>query len=97
MRSEAFEDTKHLTASDFTDGIANTIMLVEAADAVEWTKPDELAYDAKKPLPKFGSNPDTKGFHVGFVDGRVIFLPLDTPEAKLRAMITRNGGEKIEK
>ncbi len=33
----------------------HTIMIVEAAEAVLWTKPDELVYDPKKPLPKLGA------------------------------------------
>lgn len=92
----AWEEGKRFKMVDFTDGTSSTIMLVEAADDDEWTKPEELAYSAKNPLPKLGGSPFEKGFHVGFADGHVKFLPLDTPESKLRAMITRNGGEKIE-
>src|SRR5262245_41268665 len=35
-----------------TDGTSNTVMAAEAAEPVIWTKPDELEYDPKKPLPK---------------------------------------------
>lgn len=40
-------------------------------------------------------NGHRSGFHVAFGDGSVRFLPMDTPEATLRAMITRNGGEQL--
>jgi hypothetical protein len=29
-------------------------MVVEAAEAVPWTKPADLPYDPKQPLPKLG-------------------------------------------
>jgi hypothetical protein len=33
---------------DITDGTSNTCMVVEAAEAVEWSKPNDLEYDPKK-------------------------------------------------
>src|SRR5262249_27686727 len=36
------------------DGTSNTLGVVEAGEAVPWTKPDELPYDPKAPLPKLG-------------------------------------------
>src|SRR5262249_49187178 len=39
---------------DITDGLSNTIMIVEAADPVLWIRPDELPFDTKKPLPSLG-------------------------------------------
>ena len=41
--------------TDFDDGAANTITVVEAAEAVPWTKPDDLVYDPAAPLPPLGS------------------------------------------
>jgi hypothetical protein len=35
-------------------GTSNTILIVEAAEAVPWTKPADLVYDDGGPLPKFG-------------------------------------------
>lgn len=40
--------------TDVTDGTANTLMIVEADEAVPWYKPDVLAYDGKLPLPQLG-------------------------------------------
>ena len=76
------------------DGTSNTIGLVEAGEPVPWTKPDELVYDAKKPLPKLGGL-FKDGFNAGMMDGSVQFIPRNVPESALRALITANGGEVI--
>src|SRR5260370_17458575 len=39
---------------DFLDGTSNTIGIVEAPEPVPWSKPADLPYDDKKPLPKVG-------------------------------------------
>ena len=41
------------TIAQITDGTSNTILAVEAEEGVPWAKPDDFAYDAKKPLPTF--------------------------------------------
>lgn len=89
----AFEYGKGVSILEFTDGIANTILVVEVAEPVDWSKVDELAYDPKKPLPKLGIF--AGGFHAAMGDGIIRWIPADTDEKLIRAMITRNGGEKI--
>jgi len=37
-----------------SDGSSNTFMVVEAAEAVPWAKPDDLPYDGRMALPKLG-------------------------------------------
>jgi prepilin-type processing-associated H-X9-DG protein len=78
----------------FTDGTSNTLLVVQTAESVPWTKPDDPEYDARKPLPKLGT------FYQGacnaaFADGSVRILRADMPEETLRALITRGGGEII--
>ncbi len=80
--------------ADITDGIRNTILIVEAADPVPWMKPADLTYAPKKPLPKLGGI-SKEGFQAAFADGSVRLLPRSTKEEILRAYITRNGGEII--
>jgi hypothetical protein len=76
------------------DGTSNTIAVVEAGEPVPWTRPGELVYDAQKPLPKLGGLfPD--GFHVGLMDGAVLFFRNEIGERSLRAYITADGGEVI--
>lgn len=81
--------------ASFTDGTSNTILIVEAADAVPWTKPVDLTYDPKKPLPKFGGL-FKDGFHAVFADGFVRFIGKDADKDTLRAAITAAGGEVID-
>src|SRR5262249_5499853 len=53
----AFFDGKQGTKIvDITDGASNTIMVVEAAKAVPWSKPEDIPFDAGKPLPKLGGH-----------------------------------------
>jgi len=77
-----------------TDGTSNTLLVVEAADPVIWTKPEELAYDADKPTPKVGGIFEA-GFNGVMCDGSVRFLPKTIDDKLLRALITINGGEAV--
>jgi hypothetical protein len=90
-----FEGTKGLQIKDFTDGTSNTLMIVEAAVSVPWTKPHDLPYDPNKPLPKMGGH-RSGVFAAAFCDGSVRFLPEGIKESVLRALITRNGGEVVD-
>ena len=78
------------------DGTPNTILIVEAGDPVEWTKPDDLDASPDKPFPRlsgvFGRNGK---FLAVMCDTRVRSFPVDMDEAKLRALITHSGGETV--
>jgi Protein of unknown function (DUF1559) len=82
--------------TDVTDGLSNTLMIVEAEEAVPWYKPDVLAYDGKLPLPPLGANGADK-FLAVMGDGSIkVFRPSKLGEKTLRALITINGGEVFE-
>jgi hypothetical protein len=97
-----------LTWGDFPDGLANTILVVQAAEPVPWTKPVDLAYDPEKPLPPLGgvfTKPvhflcyeinRRPGFTACFADGSARFIPSSTDERTVRALVTRNGGEGVD-
>jgi hypothetical protein len=88
-------NTGSVRLANFTDGASNTILIVEAAEAVPWTKPDELAYALDRPLPSLGGQRGD-GFLAAFADGSVRLLPKGIEESTLRALITRDGGEPIK-
>ncbi len=49
-----FDPDKKHNLADIKDGAANTLLVVEAADSVPWTKPDELEYKPGARLPALG-------------------------------------------
>ena len=67
-------------------------MIVEAADAVEWTKPDELPFQPDKPLPKLGFGMG-ESFNVAVADGSVRSLPKKIDPKVLRLLLMPNSGE----
>jgi Protein of unknown function (DUF1559) len=83
-----------MTFAHITDGLSNTLMVVEAADPVSWAKPDDLIYNPLK-LPKLG-DPQRTDFFVLFGDGSVRILRRDKlTDEQLKALITVNGGEIV--
>ena len=74
------------------DGTSNTIAVVEAQDAVIWSKPDDLPFGEK--LPALGDARDDR-FAVLMFDGSVRTLSTRIDAATLRAFITLDGGEVI--
>jgi prepilin-type processing-associated H-X9-DG protein len=88
--------------ASMTDGTSNTIAVVEAKEAVPWTKPgSEIPFDeALKPeklqllrVALGGHSPG--GFNALFCDGSVRFIKDTVNLLTLRALITRNGGEVV--
>ncbi len=87
---------------DVTDGTSNTIGIVEAREAVPWTKPDaEIPFDgaarpegARQFIPSLGGH-FPSGFNAMLLDGSVRFIKDTINTMVLRALITRNGGEVI--
>jgi serine/threonine protein kinase len=77
------------------DGSSGTLLIVEAASAVPWTKPQDLDFDPSKPPPRVaGLYKD--GLAAAFADGSVRFLTRDLDDETILALITRNGGEPVE-
>jgi hypothetical protein len=82
--------------TEITDGTSGTIMIVEAnADrAVIWTKPDDLVPDEKNPAAGlFAMRPGV--VLALFADGHFQAIGIGTEPSALKALFTRNGGERI--
>jgi hypothetical protein len=66
-------------------GTSNVIALVETAPAVPWTKPEDVLYDSKKSVPKFGGV-FQDGFCAAFFDGSVKYI-MEITETDLRILL----------
>ena len=87
-----FEGSKGRSVDDVVDGTSNTLMIVEAKRNVPWTKPEDVPYDPKQPLPKLGGYFDDKDFLAAFCDGSVHVVAHTVNEEVLRSLIERNDG-----
>ena len=89
----AFWDyTKEITFAQITDGLSNTIAVVEATEAVPWTKPDEIAFDPKKEVkPLLFWTKDHSNILI--VDGSVRTLSKKMADQTIKDAITIAGGE----
>jgi prepilin-type processing-associated H-X9-DG protein len=93
MFSAAGEGTQ---IASITDGTSNTILVVEANDAVPWTKPDDLKFDPNaKPSLRGAGSPHPGGFNAAFGDGSVRFIKNSINLITWQALITRAGGEVV--
>jgi prepilin-type processing-associated H-X9-DG protein len=80
----------------YKDGMANTIMVVEADDdhAVIWTKPGDWQFDPQKPMAGLGrAHPG--GFNALFTDGSVRLIASSIDLKTFRSMLTIAGGEVV--
>jgi hypothetical protein len=94
-KSTVFEGIKGIRKDDISDGTSNTILVVEGADPVPWTKPQDLIYRTGQPLPKLGGLFNS-GFNAALCDGTALFIRRSVQEKTMRAFITRNGDEQID-
>ena len=82
------------TFADIVDGSSTTILAVESKREVPWTKPEDIPFDVKGPLPELNGFVEN-GFNAAFVDGSVRFIAKSIDPTVLKALITRDGGELI--
>ena len=73
----------------FLDGTTNTILVVEGANAVPWTAPQDLVFGRINPVLQI-----SRGF-VGMADGSVRRLPRGLSETTTRAAITPSGRDRL--
>jgi prepilin-type processing-associated H-X9-DG protein len=87
-----FEPTRGVDLREITDGVSNTVLVLEASVSVPWTRPDDLRWEKGGPLPRMAS-PHGGGAHVLLADGSSRFLRATIDPVILLAILTINGGE----
>ncbi|MEP3477794.1 MAG: protein kinase [Fuerstiella sp.] len=85
---------QHVTFQEITDGTSGTIMVVEAATSIPWTKPEDLQFDLTLPLPSIG-NLFRRGWYAAWSDGSVSFVPSTTSVDVVKALITSAGNDPV--
>jgi len=84
-----------LNFTNITDGLTNTILIVEAGEAVEWTRPDDIDWSPGRPMPPLGAGRAGDQVLVLMADGSVRFFRKTMAEANWRGLITYNGNELV--
>lgn len=86
-----------LTFPGITDGLSNTVAVVETGDPIPWAKPGDYVVDPSKPLAAFPTSPGLGDvLAVLMCDGSVRVVSKTVSEMTLRAAFTRAGGEPID-
>lgn len=91
-----FDGEQGTTFGEITDGTSMTIALVDAKRDIPWTKPEDIPYDPGKPVPELGGWHPTI-FLAAFCDGSVQVISQDVDEAVLRGLISKAGGEVLNR
>ena len=93
----AMSPTTNRSFQQFKDGLANTLLVVEADDsqAVPWTKPSDLPVKLEAPQTGLGSLRED-GFFAILVNATVCRVPKETSQEQLRALLTFAGGESFK-
>ncbi len=77
------------------DGLSNTALVVEAGDPVIWSKPDDLPFGAKQPLPKLGGL-FGGSFHVLLGDGSVFRVKKDFDVDEMKKVIMPDDAQPVD-
>lgn len=85
------EKLRYLPVKLVPDGTSNTFGVVEAGPAVAWTKPADIVYDAKNPLPQIDW-PFANAHHVSMLDGMAFAIRPDLDPKVLRIFIGMDDG-----
>ncbi|MCA9269841.1 MAG: hypothetical protein KDA41_15275, partial [Planctomycetales bacterium] len=78
------------------DGLSNTVMLVEAADAsaVAWSSPSDLPVDLEKPLTGLLGQHE-QGFVACMADGYALMFSKDIDAETLSRLFQRKDGQIV--
>ena len=95
-KGAAFDQPEGLPITAVVDGTSNTIGIVEAKEAVAWTKPEDLPFtgDGAAAFELLGSD-HAGGFNALFLDGSVRLIKKSIIASTLKALLTYSGGEVV--
>lgn len=78
------------------DGLSNTIFVIDAGEAIEWTRPDDIDWSPGRPKPSLGgAYPNVPWVMVLMGSGFVTKMRRDVPDQTLRLLIDRQDGMLI--
>jgi len=78
------------------DGTSTTVVVFEAGDPVEWTKPDGLTFGPGQPMPAVGGvSLQNPFFHVLMADGQVKKADRNIDPATFRLLVDRQDANVI--
>ncbi len=90
---------QRISFTGITDGSSNTIFIVEAANPVNWMRPDDISFTEGPqgvPLSVVGNHWGDDSFMACLGDGTVRRFPRGkTTPQNLQAFVTRSGGEVV--
>jgi RNA polymerase sigma factor (sigma-70 family) len=89
------DQTVKMTLFEVTDGLSNTLAVAEVGPPVPWSKPADVPYSAKKPLPPLAL-PFKNVWTIATGDGAVRGLRPDIDPASLRQLVERADGAPID-
>ena len=95
--SSAFTGPQGRKFSDFQDGLANTLIVVETgrSQAVHWAEPKDMDLQSFMNAASTADFAHHGGQHVLMADAALHFLRTSTDANTRKAMTTRNGGEIV--
>jgi len=94
-KNTPFDGPRGPGVGNFPDGFSNTLLVVEAAEAVHWAAPGDIAYSPRvSPLRQVGRHYG-KGTLAVRADGSVVTIAATATESDFRAAVTPAGGEVI--
>lgn len=90
-----FSGNRGMRTESVTDGLSNTLAIVETRRDVPWTKPEDIDYDPAEKLPELGGI-YKDAFRVGMSDGAIRVVSTKAKEDFIRAIISPAGGEIVD-
>jgi hypothetical protein len=89
-------DIVSVNMNQIHDGMFATIMITESANAVPWTKPEDMDYDPDGPLPTLGAQPGKRDCHALYFDNSVRRISVNADPEMLRRLITHRDGKDVQ-